>query len=353
MSFLPLLLCSALTTLDDDRVGSARQGSLLVCPPVGVDPTAPPFGGPLQSNFSGDVAQAELVLVHDHPNNIGLRLLVRGSSGQYERFEALPGDTIRTFDLVALLAPLNVSQGHVVVVACNLQGEPIAHNQLSGSVRFQSFSDTAELPVAAFRAIPGTTGEVLPTPEHLSLDGVEYAVPGNRQVLDFYAVGSSPVMGQPVRTQLGVVPLDFDFTGRNSEGSSTQLRFEIWNENEVKFSGTTHCFEGMGWVDLAELNGPTNHFRRQYLGTDSGKARLDTIANNSCGERSAAPALVAWVLNDFGAGTSGRMLRSTGRQPSAFHIPTMSQPEESGAEVDNPDRIGDDSGNKLDSVPGR
>ena len=353
MSFLPLLLCSALTALDDDRVGSARQGSLLVCPPVGIDASGALNEGQGQSNIAGGGAEAELLLVHDHPNDIAIRLLVRGSSGQYERFEPLPGDTIRTFDLLDLLAPLNASQGHVVVVACNLQGEPIAHNQLSGSVRFQGFSDTAELPVAAFRAIAGTTGDALPTPEHLSLDGVEYAVPGNRQVLDFYAVGSSPVMGQPVRTQLGVVPLDFDFTARNPEPSSTQLRFEIWNENEVKFSGTTHCFEGMGWVDLADLNGPTNHFRRQFLGTDSGKARLDTIANPSCGDRPAAPALVAWVLNDFGVGTSGRMLRSTGRQPSAFHIPTMSAPEESGVEVDNPDRIGDDSGNKRDSVPAR
>ena len=54
-------------------------------------------------------------------------------------------------------------------------------------------SDTAELPVAAFRAIPGTTGQALPSPEQLSLDGVEYAVPGNRQVLNFYAVGATPI----------------------------------------------------------------------------------------------------------------------------------------------------------------
>ena len=344
MGLLPLILCSALMLLDDDRVGSARQGSLLVCPPVG-------GGG---SGALGDVgSEAELVLVHDHPKNVAIRLLVRGSIGQYERFEALPGDTIRTFDLVSLLAPLNVSEGHVVVVACNLQGEPIAHNQLSGSVRYQSMGDTAELPVAAFRALSGTTGQALPSPELLSLDGVEYAVPGNRQVLDFFAVGSKPVLNRPVRTQLGVVPLDFDFSGRNPERSSTQLRFEIWNENEVKFSGTTHCFEGMGWVDLADLNGATNHFRRQFLGTESGKARLDTSANTSCGEPASAPALVAWVLNDFGAGLSGRMLRSTGRQPSNIHIPTFSQPEESGTPVDKGSLLGDSSVKAEIAVPTR
>ena len=351
MGFMPLLLCSALFTLEDDRVGSTRQGSLLVCPPVGGGDFV--VGASDRRALSRLGGEAELVLVHDHPNDIAIRLLVRGSSGQYERFEALPGDTIRTFDLVALLAPLNVPEGHVVVVACNLQGDPIAHNQLSGSVRFQNMSDVAELPVAAFRAIPGTTGQALPSPEQLSLDGVEYAVPGNRQVLDFYAVGSSPVLGQPVQTQLGVVPLDFDFTGRNPERPSTQLRFEIWNENEVKFSGTRHCFEGMGWVDLADLNGPTNHFRRQFLGTESGKARLDTRANTSCGQPASAPALVAWVLNDFGTGLSGRMLRSTGRQPSTIHIPTVSQPEESGTTVDRGSLLGDSSVKTGAAVPSR
>ena len=351
MGFLSLLLCSALITLDDDRVGSNRQGSLLVCPPVGGGDFMVPSG--LRNRPIEGGSEAELILVHDHPKDIAIRLLVRGSSGQYERFEALPGDTTRTFDLVGLLAPLNVAEGHVVVVACNLQGEPIAHNQLSGSVRFQSMNDTAELPVAAFRAMTGTTGQPMPSPQQLSLDGVEYAVPGNRQVLDFYAVGSSPVLGRTLRTKLGVVPLDFDFTERAPARSSTQLRFEIWNENEVKFSGTTHCFAGMGWVDLADLNGSTNHFRRQFLGTESGKARLDTNANSSCGEPASAPALVAWVLNDFGAGLSGRMLRSTGRQPSTIHIPAVSKPEESGTAVDKGSFFGDSSVNTGVAVPSR
>ena len=82
MSLLPLLLCSALMTLDDDRVGSTRQGSLLVCPPVGGREIGGGGGG---SAPFGDVGcEAELVLVHDHPNDIAIRLLVRGSIGQYE-----------------------------------------------------------------------------------------------------------------------------------------------------------------------------------------------------------------------------------------------------------------------------
>ena len=90
--------------------------SLLVCPPVGVGDVV----DGIQTN-----RLEPTFLVHDHPNDIAIRLLPDHT--KYERFEALPGDTIRTFDLVGMLAPLNVAEGHVVVVACNLQGEPIAH----------------------------------------------------------------------------------------------------------------------------------------------------------------------------------------------------------------------------------
>ena len=106
-------------------------------------------------------------------------------------------------------------------------------------------------------------------------------------------------------------------------------------------------------MDLADLNGTTNHFRRQFLGTESGKARLDTSANTSCGEPTSAPALVAWVLNDFGGGLSGRMLRSTGRQPSTIHIPSGPEPEDSGATVDRAADTGDASVKTLGPVPSR
>ena len=132
----------------------------------------------------------------------------------------------------------------MVVVACNLQGEPIAHNQLSGSVRFRSMSDTAELPVAVFRAIPGTTGQALPSPEQLSLDGVEYAVPGNRQVLDFYAAGATPIPSRrcgPNQWCLWILISADEYRTPN-----TQLRFEIWNER----SGSREPPASKAWAGL-------------------------------------------------------------------------------------------------------
>ena len=206
---------------------------------------------------------------------------------------------------------------------------------------FRSMSDTAELPVAAFRAIPGTTGQALPSPEQLSLDGVEYAFLATVRCWTsmrlvprrFWAVRFGPNWGWCL--WISISP------DRNTERSSTQLRFEIWNENEVKFSGTTHCFEGMGWVDLSDLNGTTNHFRRQFLGTKPGKPGSIPVPTPRV--ESQLRRLVAWVLNDFGPGLSGRMLRSTGRQPSTIHIPTVSQPEESGTAVDRDASAGDGS----------
>ena len=82
MGILPLLLCSALMTLDDDRVGSTRQGSLLVCPPVGVGDVVD--GSRLQNRPTEVGAETELFLVHDHPE-IAISLLI-GLNGSVRAF---------------------------------------------------------------------------------------------------------------------------------------------------------------------------------------------------------------------------------------------------------------------------
>ena len=82
----------------------------------------------------------------------------------------------------------------------------------------------------------------------------------------------------------------------------------------MKFSGTSHCFEGMGWVDLADLNGTTNHFRASFWEPKVGKPGSTPVPTARV-EPASAPALVAWVLNDL---ELRRMLCST--------MPTFNHP---------------------------
>ena len=68
----------------------------------------------------------------------------------------------------------------------------------------------------------------------------------------------------------------------------TKAHFRIWNQNEVGFSGTEQCFYAWRerllteWPDGSEPPGVPNHFLREYLQTDMGRARIDGVASQVC-----------------------------------------------------------------------
>ena len=69
----------------------------------------------------------------------------------------------------------------------------------------------------------------------------------------------------------------------------TKARFDIWNQNERRFSGTERCI--ISWdqrlLSRYTVGGIANHFGRRSLQTDKGKARIDGIASSVvCGEES-------------------------------------------------------------------
>lgn len=69
----------------------------------------------------------------------------------------------------------------------------------------------------------------------------------------------------------------------------TKAKFDIWNENEVRFSGTERCI--VSWDERYLSNyteiGHANHFLRTALQTNKGKARVDGIRSPVvCGNES-------------------------------------------------------------------
>jgi hypothetical protein len=55
---------------------------------------------------------------------------------------------------------------------------------------------------------------------------------------------------------------------------------DVWNMNEVKFSGAYRCVECWSEASLRETN--ANHFQAQFLQTKHGKARIDGLASHYC-----------------------------------------------------------------------
>ncbi len=90
----------------------------------------------------------------------------------------------------------------------------------------------------------------------------------------------------------------------------TKAKFDIWNEWEVKFSGTHRCICHWDETLISEYD-PPNHMLIEYLHTDKGKARIEGMASSVCPEvlecceepRDAPLIGVAAKWIDFGTGT--------------------------------------------------
>ena len=145
------------------------------------------------------------------------------------------------------------------------------------------------------------------------MDGVEYSSAYNGYTVNFAASNGA----------LAIDLLDHDFADKNADAPVTKIVAEIWNSDEVKFSGTSRCVECSSMDSLDDWSdSAVNFFRSGSLGTAFGKARLSTEANGSCGEASAERAFMASISAGSAAGTGSRSATIT--------YELTSEPEEAG-----------------------
>ena len=180
-----------------------------------------------------------------------------------------------------------VLRGWIVGWAVNNLGEEIRWNHLQGMgtlVYYPGGAAAWEYLACAFPAVAVEHGLKLPSPGTLNLDGVEYCSPTNMLLLNFQGTGSnawSTLQDTLVSdTDLTIHPLDADLSViiPATGPPVTYARIDIWNENEVKLSGTGRCISCWDQTLLSQYDAP-NHFRRVALQTDHGKARIDGIAS--------------------------------------------------------------------------
>ncbi|MEK6677692.1 MAG: hypothetical protein AABZ47_18820 [Planctomycetota bacterium] len=106
----------------------------------------------------------------------------------------------------------------------------------------------------------------------------------------------------------------------------TKAKFDIWNMNEIRFSGTERCITSWDQTLLSDYTdgGIANHFRRASLQTDKGRARIDGLESSVvCGAESiAAPLLgVAAKILRYGQGAiekAGMTLVGSGTQAGSI-----------------------------------
>ena len=324
-------LCVALVattaTLGQDRVSASEKGSLLVYPKV-----------ELRWDSAGNMIQDTFLdLTNDYPGAVSVQMyFVNGDEATDAVYDEGTGDLIErahpgcnwldnqiyltanepafwsaltgqekgvspftvldpSSDPLAQGRPANdgtgdrVLRGFVLAWAVNSAGEEIRWNHLKGDAMVVNYEATSAWEYNAW-AFAATTawphGGVLPTPGELYLDGVEYEQAFDLLLLDFYATGSTALSyGVPVSvdTDLTILPMLIDLRQDGEGPVTTKVKFDIWNQNEVKFSGTERCISCWD-QELVGNYGVPNHFLREHLQTNKGKARYDGMASIVCDE---------------------------------------------------------------------
>ncbi|MBU0717378.1 MAG: C10 family peptidase [Planctomycetes bacterium] len=202
-----------------------------------------------------------------------------------------------------------VVRGYVLAWAVNAAGEEVSWNYLHGKAVVVDYRGGSawEYNGLAFQALGADVGAATGSPGVLNLDGTEYDAGFDKLLLDFYAVGtgalSTDLRSVAVDTRLTLLLVDMDLRAGSGGPISTTAAFEVWNMNEVKFSGPQRCITGWDQTWLADYE-PPDHFLTTFLGTDKGKARIDGMADVGCPDSMASPLLgvsMKRIIFDAGA----------------------------------------------------
>jgi hypothetical protein len=202
-----------------------------------------------------------------------------------------------------------VLRGFAVGWAVNAEGREIRWNHLTGAALIIDYEQPSawEYRAWAFQAHGAAHGQEPASCEvfnldtgrcvssqvaagQIDLDGFEYDVPPGRLQFLFHTVGSSlyaPGLGLPnvqFDANLALAVCDVDLRQETAGPVTTKARYDVWNENEVRFSGTERCLTC--W-DLRPLRtyaplGRPNHFLLSTIQTNIGHARVNGVRSNTC-----------------------------------------------------------------------
>jgi hypothetical protein len=342
-----LATCLLASSQDPGRVGAERKGSLLLYSAVEVrwDVTGQDL---LQDTFielTNDYPQDVWVQLYyingDSPlealyeerphrlverahtgwNSVGMQLQLTSSEPTYwsistglpamlAPFTVLdPGDPPGRPSPDPTYGEVRVLRGYIIAWAVDRHGREIRWNHLSGRatvVDYDSGSAWVYVPWA-FQAHSaphgvhpsncltvnlesGQCAESEIIPGQLDLDGFEYDSCPDKLLFGFWAAGSMVPgppdysEGVPVDTSLLLMPCDIDLRQDGIGPVTTKARFDIWNQNEVHFSGAERCITCWDLTSLQSYTtfGVANHFYVEMLQTDRGKARIQGLASDVC-----------------------------------------------------------------------
>jgi hypothetical protein len=291
-----------------DRVSSSEKGSLLIFSKVEV-----------VIGSGGNIERDTFISVtNDFPTAVGFQMYYigvkdRGLDRLDEEWKisdvglTLTQDQPIYFSAATGLGTIGVSpfsvidsdgnmggtwRGMIYGWAVDANGEPVRHNHLAGHGTIVDYSGWAwEYNSFAFAARnnPAAGGS-------LSIGNAgDYVAAYSQLLLNFQAAGSTawsaripgsnpPAFSSEVvsNTEVTLHPVSADLR-ENSDADAilTKAQYDVWNENEVKFSGAFKCVYCWNSTLLSYYGNP-NHFFVNTLQTNHGKARISGVASPLC-----------------------------------------------------------------------
>jgi hypothetical protein len=173
-------------------------------------------------------------------------------------------------------------RGYIIGWAVNSDGQEIRFNHLAGNGtivnyalgyawEYLSWNHAVVSGVAEGQQPDGVPGQLL-------LNGAEYSPSYDQLLFNFQAAGSAAFSGAGVQvvsnTDLTLFPESVDLRQTTDGPVTTKANFDIWNMNEVKFSGTHRCITCWDQTLISNYEFP-NHMLVFNLQTAHGKARID------------------------------------------------------------------------------
>ncbi len=230
-------------------------------------------------------------------------------------------------------------RGFIVLWAINgVSGQEIRWNHLAGDATIVNYANEYawQYNAYAFQVVNGVPhGAQSGTPGHLALDDSEYSSVFAELLLNFIASGADAYStGGMVThdTDLTLLPMYLDLQQETVGPRIVKASFDIWNENEVKFTNLDRCVECWD-QELLSRHAIPNHFLIQALHTNAGKARIEGLQSVLCPESERTSLLgVAAKLIDFvanGAAAAGGNLHGLGFEPGEVWYDEQGPPPES------------------------
>jgi hypothetical protein len=191
-------------------------------------------------------------------------------------------------------------RGYIIAFACDATtGLEIEWDHLAGNGTIVNYYHGFAWEYNAW-AFQSNDGGIVGDGE-LNLDGDEYAPCFEYLLMNFQAVDSTAYSAEGVSqvvsdTDLTLLTLGIDLRQNWEDLVGTKATFLVWNQWEAQFSGAHRCV----WVwdqQLLSLYDSPNHFLKEFLQTDQGKARFKGVASDdNCEFNSACPTRDAPLL---------------------------------------------------------